>query len=127
MAAVALAVQSHVFSEEGNRQESPLQPVLIALASVVAVVFLTNLYTWVRMMLALCRSHHRRIHSYLAHVDATNTGGYMEALKGEIELISAMVRPCLSSVSSYILSRVFLAISGQLLVPPSAWREKEYA
>ncbi|CAN8024670.1 unnamed protein product [Ixodes persulcatus] len=96
MAAVALAVQSHVFSEEGNRQESPLQPVLIALASVVAVVFLTNLYTWVRMMLALCRSHHRRIHSYLAHVDATNTGGYMEALKGEIELISAMVH-CLDA------------------------------
>lgn len=96
MVAVALAVQSNVFLEEGNRQDSPLQPVLIALASVVAVVFLTNLYTWVRMMFALCRSHHRRIRSYLAHVDATNTGGYMEALKGEIELMSAMVH-CLDA------------------------------
>ncbi|XP_037502581.1 kinase D-interacting substrate of 220 kDa B [Rhipicephalus sanguineus] len=80
-----------------NQQDggSHTQPILISLASVVAVVMLTNLYTWVRMFLSLFRSHHRRIHSYLAHVDATS-GGYMEALKGEIELMSAMVH-CLDA------------------------------
>lgn len=90
LAAVALVVLSDVFSDDVGRRDSPLQPVLIALASVVGVVLLTNLYTWVRMLVLLFRSHHRRIHSYLAHVDASS-GGYMEALKGEIELMSAMV------------------------------------
>lgn len=95
LAAVALVVLSDVFSDDVGRRDSPLQPVLIALASVVGVVLLTNLYTWVRMLVLLFRSHHRRIHSYLAHVDASS-GGYMEALKGEIELMSAMVH-CLDA------------------------------
>lgn len=94
LGAVAMLVE--VLSSGTQQLEgSQVQPLMIALASVVAVVLLTNLYTWVRMVLSLFRSHHRRIHSYLAHVDATS-GGYMEALKGEIELMSAMVH-CLDA------------------------------
>ncbi|XP_077502439.1 ankyrin repeat-rich membrane spanning [Amblyomma americanum] len=95
LAAVAVLVETLAGNGPYVVSSGQTQPLLIALASVVAVVLLTNLYTWVRMVLSLFRSHHRRIHSYLSHVDATS-GGYMEALKGEIELMSAMVH-CLDA------------------------------
>ncbi|XP_064467128.1 kinase D-interacting substrate of 220 kDa B-like isoform X2 [Ornithodoros turicata] len=95
LAAISLATLTNALESPKSGKENPLQPVLITLTSVVGVALLTNVYTWVKVALALFMSNHRRIRGTLMHVEAS-PGGYLEALKGEVELISGMVH-CLDA------------------------------
>lgn len=69
--------------------------VLITIASVIAVIILSNLFTWVRIVAAVCISHQRRIQHNLSHLDS-NEKSHLEAVKTEVESVSNMVR-CLDS------------------------------
>lgn len=69
---------------------------IISLATIVSVVFIANLNTWVKMITSLIVSYERNIHRYIARIDSTAQGGYSETLKSEVKVLCDMIH-CMDS------------------------------
>ncbi|OQR69440.1 kinase D-interacting substrate of 220 kDa-like [Tropilaelaps mercedesae] len=93
MVAVELLISS---KRRGKKDASILIALMISFASIVGVVFIANLYTWIKMAASLFMSYERTIHRYMARVDSSVQGGYSEVLKSEVKVICDMIH-CMDS------------------------------
>ncbi|KAK6976674.1 kinase D-interacting substrate of 220 kDa, partial [Biomphalaria glabrata] len=65
--------------------------VLIALASIVGLAVVANMYTWGQMFLALVFSQKKRVIRAAEHIEELKIDGFMQQLKREVDLLSKMV------------------------------------
>ncbi|XP_022648941.1 kinase D-interacting substrate of 220 kDa-like isoform X3 [Varroa destructor] len=93
MVAVELLISS---KHKGKKDASILIGLMISFASIVGVVFIANLYTWLKMAASLFMSYERTIHRYMARVDSSVQGGYSEVLKSEVKVICDLIH-CMDS------------------------------
>lgn len=68
-----------------------MNPLLITLGVLVAVVVVANLHTLVRMVGALVFSHRRHLLRAVAKLDTVKAEGYLQTLKSEVNLMVEMV------------------------------------
>ncbi|XP_050730432.1 kinase D-interacting substrate of 220 kDa B-like isoform X8 [Eriocheir sinensis] len=73
-----------------------MNPLLITLGVLVAVVVVANLHTLVRMVGSLVFSHRRHLLRAVAKLDTIKAEGYLQTLKGEVNLMVEMVK-CLDA------------------------------
>ncbi|XP_063845071.1 kinase D-interacting substrate of 220 kDa B-like isoform X8 [Scylla paramamosain] len=73
-----------------------MNPLLITLGVLVAVVVVANLHTLVRMVGSLVFSHRRHLLRSVAKLDTIKTEGYLQTLKNEVNLMVEMVK-CLDA------------------------------
>ncbi|KAG0717264.1 Kinase D-interacting substrate [Chionoecetes opilio] len=73
-----------------------MNPLLITLGVLVAVVVVANLHTLVRMVGALVFSHRRHLLRGVARLDTIKAEGYLQTLKNEVNLVVEMVK-CLDA------------------------------
>ena len=87
-----------------------IDSVLIALAVIVGVVIISNVYRWAKIGISLCRSSRSHLHKLVSKLNVAHLEGYISSVKREVELIAQMTR-CLDAFLG-IQSRLVLILDG---------------
>ncbi|KAL8561546.1 hypothetical protein ACOMHN_024782 [Nucella lapillus] len=92
-AGVALLVQFRI------KQHIAVDGVLIAIASILTLTLVGNIYTWAQTFMALVSSQKRRVLKAADQVESLKMDGFLQRLKHEVELMSHMVM-CMDTFTS---------------------------
>lgn len=95
------------FSTESS---APINSTLIALATIVGIVVISNVYSWAKIGVSLCRLPQTHLHKLVAKLDTAHLEGYVSAVKREVELIAQMTQ-CLDAFLG-IQSRLVIIVDG---------------
>ncbi|XP_071550191.1 uncharacterized protein Arms isoform X4 [Panulirus ornatus] len=87
-----------------------MNPLLITLGVLVAVVVVANLHTLARMVVSLMFSHRRHLLRAVAKLDTIKAEGYLLTLKSEVDLMVDMVK-CLDAFTSQ-QTRLVVVVDG---------------
>ncbi|KAK7097954.1 kinase D-interacting substrate of 220 kDa B-like [Littorina saxatilis] len=84
-AGVALLVQFRI------KEYIAVDGILIAIACVLTLTLVGNIYTWAQTLMALVSSQKRRVMKAADQVDTLKMDGFLQRLKHEVELMSRMI------------------------------------
>lgn len=89
-----------------------MNPLLITLGVLAAVVVVANLHTLARMFGSLIFSHRRHLIRRVAKLDTIKAEGYLQTLKSEVNLMVEMVCIvlCFSAVLVVLVMYLFIYI-----------------
>lgn len=85
-----------------------MNPLLITLGVLAAVVVVANLHTLARMFGSLIFSHRRHLIRRVAKLDTIKAEGYLQTLKSEVNLMVEMVCSFCFYVGFICISHVFI-------------------
>lgn len=71
----------------GLEKNMVVDGVLIALASIVGLALVANMYTWGQALMALVFSQRRRVIRSAEHIDDLKMDGFMQHLKREVWVV----------------------------------------